>query len=86
MFKYNNGNIPNALSELFTPNSSNHSYNTRNKDKIRSAYCRHKLMYRNFRFTSFQSGTIWLATLILIHLFLILKTNKKYLSCLKTLV
>ena len=35
MFKYNNGNIPKALTELFTLNSSNHSYNTRNKDKIR---------------------------------------------------
>ena len=35
MFKYNNGNIPKALTELFTLNSSNHSYNTRNKGKIR---------------------------------------------------
>ena len=52
MFKYNNGNIPKALSELFTLNSSNHSYDTRNKDKIRSAYGKHKFMYRNFRFTS----------------------------------
>ena len=52
MFKYNNGNIPKALSEIFTLNSSNHSCNTRNKDKIRSAYGKHKFMYRNFRFTS----------------------------------
>ena len=52
MFKYNNGNIPKALSELFTLNSSNHSYDTRKKDKIRSAYGKHKFMYRNFRFTS----------------------------------
>ena len=52
MFKYNNRNIPKALSELFTLNSSNHSYNTRNKDKIRSAYGKHKFKYRNFRFTS----------------------------------
>ena len=52
MFKYNNRNIPKALSELFTLNSSNHSYDTRNKDKIRSAYGKHKFMYRNFRFTS----------------------------------
>ena len=52
MFKYNNGNIPKTLSELFTLNSSNHSYNTHNKDKIRAAYGKHKFMYRNFRFTS----------------------------------
>ena len=52
MFKYNNENIPKALSELFTLNSSNHSYNTHNRDKIRSAYGKHKFMYRNFRFTS----------------------------------
>ena len=29
-----------------------YSYNTRNKDKIRSAYGKQKFMYRNFRFTS----------------------------------
>ena len=52
MLKYNNGNIPKALSELFTLNSSNHSYDTRNKDKIHSPYGKHKFMYRNFRFTS----------------------------------
>ena len=52
MFKYNNGNIPKALTELLTLNSSNHGYNTRNKDKIRSACGKHKFMYRNFRFTS----------------------------------
>ena len=52
MFKYNNGNIPNALSELFTPNSSNHSYNTRNKDKIRSAYILvDKLLMKNIDLT-----------------------------------
>ena len=50
MFKYNNGNIPIALSKVFTLNSSN--LNTRNKDKICSAYGKHKFMYRNFRFTS----------------------------------
>ena len=52
MFKYNNGNIPRALSELFTLISSSHSYDTRNRDKIRYAYGKHKFMYRNFRFTS----------------------------------
>ena len=34
MYKYNKGIIPKALTELFTLNSSNHSYNNRNKDKI----------------------------------------------------
>ena len=52
MFKCNNGNIPKALTELFTLSSSNHSYNIHNKDKIRSAYGKHKFMYWNFRFTT----------------------------------
>ena len=58
MFKYNNGHIPKALSELFTLNISNHSYDTRNKDKFRFAYGKHKFMYRNFRFTC-TSVHIW---------------------------
>ena len=52
MFKYHKGMVPKSVCELFTLNSSNHSYNTRNKDKIRSAYGKHKFMYRNFRFIS----------------------------------
>ena len=86
MFKYNNGNIPKALSELFTLNSSNHSYDTRNKDKIRSAYGNINSCIGILDLLVFTSGIIWPATLILIHLFLISKTNKKYLSCLKTLI
>ena len=33
MFKYHKGMVPKSVCELFTLNSSNHSYNTRNKDK-----------------------------------------------------
>ena len=51
MYKHNKTIIPKTLTELFTLNSSNQSYNTRNKDKIRSAYGKHKFMYQNFRFT-----------------------------------
>ena len=52
MFKYHKGMVPKSVCELFTLNSSIHSYNTRNKDTIRSAYGKHKFMYRNFRFVS----------------------------------
>ena len=52
MFKYHKGMVPKSVCELFTLNSSIHSYNTGNKDKIRSAYGKHKFMYRNFRFVS----------------------------------
>ena len=52
MFKYHKEMVPKSVCELFTLNSSIHSYNTRNKDKIRSAYGKHKFMYRNFRFVS----------------------------------
>ena len=52
MFKYHKGMAPKSVCELFTFNSSNHNYNTRNIDKIRSSYGKHKFMYRNFRFIS----------------------------------
>ena len=42
MFKYHKGMAPIAVCEQFTLNSSNHNYNTRNKNKIRSAYGKHK--------------------------------------------
>ena len=44
--------VPKSVCELFTLKSSNHSYNTRYKHKIRSACGKHKFMYRNFRFIS----------------------------------
>ena len=56
MFKYHKGMVPKSVCELFTLNSSNHSYNTRNKDKLRSAYGKHKFMYRNFSLLAFMSG------------------------------
>ena len=37
------------LSYLIT-NSDTHKYNTRIKDKMRSAYGKHEFMYSNFRF------------------------------------
>ena len=66
MFKYHKGMVSKAVCELLTLNSSNHSYNTRNKDKIRSAYGKHKFMYRNFKFISVH---VWnyLASNILIN-------------------
>ena len=37
-------------------NSSAHSYNTRNKHKLRAAYGKHNFMYSNFRFVGIE---IW---------------------------
>ena len=75
MFKYHKRMAPKSVCELFTRNSSNHSYNTRNKDKIRSAYGKHKFMYRNFRFISFMSGITLPVTSLSILLWLILRIN-----------
>ena len=56
MFKNNLGYIPKAVKRLFTTNSDIHKYNTRNKDKMRSAYGKHEFMYSNFRFVGIH---IW---------------------------
>ena len=56
MYKYNNGSIPDIINSFYVTNSDIHSYNTRNRNKIRSAFSRHKYMYRNFRFISIH---IW---------------------------
>ena len=51
MFKNNMDNfIHKAVKNLFTTNSDIHKHNTRNKDKMRSAYGKHKFMCNNFRF------------------------------------
>ena len=56
MFKNNLGYIPKAVESLFITNSDIHKYNTRNKDKMRSAYGKHEFMYSNFRFVGIH---IW---------------------------
>ena len=56
MYKYNIGIIPHIIHSFYVTNSDVHSYNTRNRNKIRSALSRHKYMYKNFRFISFH---IW---------------------------
>ena len=52
MFKFNLGLSPVALNNLFVRNSNIHNYNTRNKNKLRSAIGRHKFIYKNFRYIS----------------------------------
>ena len=52
MFKFNLGLLPVALNNLFVRNSNIHNYNTRNKNKLRSAIGRHKFIYKNFRYIS----------------------------------
>ena len=57
MFKNNLDNyIHKAVKNLFTTNSDIHKHNTRNKDKMRSAYGKHKFMCNNFRFVGIH---IW---------------------------
>ena len=56
MFKNHLGYIPKAVKSLFTTNSDIHKYNTRNRDKMRSAYGKHEFMYSNFRFVGIH---IW---------------------------
>ena len=73
MYKYNKGIIPKALTELFTLNSSIHSYNTRNKDKIRSAYGNPCIRILDLPFKYLE---LYCQQLLSIPLSLILKTNQ----------
>ena len=46
MFKYEYGQLPDALNMFFVTNRSVHNYNTRNKDKHHTAIAKH--VYRDF--------------------------------------
>ena len=48
MFKYNSGDIPNALKTLFKKNSAIHNYNTRSRDKLRPALSKHHFRDKDF--------------------------------------
>ena len=50
MFKFNLGLSPVALNNLFVRNSNIHNYNTRSKNKLRSAIGRHKFIYKTLRY------------------------------------
>ena len=56
MYKYNIGMISDIIIFFYVTNNDVHSYNTRNRNKIRSAFSRHKYMYKNYRFISIH---IW---------------------------
>ena len=56
MLKNNLGYIRKAMESLFITNSDIHKYNTRNRDKMRSAYGKHEFMYNNFSFVGIH---IW---------------------------
>ena len=49
MFKYEYGQLPDALNMFFVNNRSVHNYNTRNKDKLRPAIAKHVYKDRDFR-------------------------------------
>ena len=48
--------VASVIKYLFATNSSAHSYNTRNKHKLRAVYGKHNFMYSNFRFVGIN---IW---------------------------
>ena len=50
MFEFNLGLSPMALHNLFVRNSKIHNYNTRNKNKLRSAIGKHTFIYKNCRY------------------------------------
>ena len=52
MFKYEFGIMPIALQNIFCKNCSVHSYNTRNKNKLRPASAKHAYRDKDFRFIS----------------------------------
>ena len=54
MFKNNLGFLPNAVGNLFTANATIHSYNTRNKHKLRAACGMHQYVYSTFRFVGIK--------------------------------
>ena len=49
MFKYESGQLPDALNMFFVKNRSVHNYNTRNKDKLRPTVAKHAYRDRDFR-------------------------------------
>ena len=49
MFKYEYGQLPDALNMFFVKNRSVHIYSTRNKDKLRPAIAKHAYRDRDFR-------------------------------------
>ena len=57
MYKYYTGNIPTAMSDLFTINASIHDHNTRQKTNLRQPIANREYMYRNF---SFVGVYVWI--------------------------
>ena len=49
MFKYESGQLTDALNMFFVKNRSVHNYNTRNKDKLRPTVAKHAYRDRDFR-------------------------------------
>ena len=54
MFKNNVGFLPNAVENLFTANATVHTYNTRNKHKVRAVRGIHQYVYSTFRIISIR--------------------------------
>ena len=49
MFKYEYGQLPDALNMFFVKNRSVHNYNTQNKDKLRPAIAKPAYRDKDFR-------------------------------------
>ena len=48
--------FPSVIKYIFAANASAHSFNTRNKHKLRAAFGKHNFMFSNFRFVGME---IW---------------------------
>ena len=55
MFKNNLDYGPKAVKSLFITKSVIYNYDTRNRVKMRTAYCKHDFMYSNFRFVALRN-------------------------------
>ena len=58
MFKYESGQLPDALNMFFVKNRSVHNYNTRNKDKLRPTVAKHDTETETFDLLVYMFGII----------------------------
>ena len=82
MFKYHKGMVPKSVCELFTLNSSNHSYNKVIKIKFVQHMENTNLCIVTLDLLVFMSGSTLRVTSLSILFWLISRINQKYLFCL----
>ena len=77
MFKYEYGQLPDALNMFFVKNRSMDNYDTRNKNKLRPAIAKHVYRDRDFRLVGVHVWNYIYDNIILTHHLLHLKGYKK---------